>query len=118
MSVPGFAAGLVTAALVVVDGDTVRDPATGQRLRLERIDAPERGHRAACLAEHALGERVAARLEGLVAGGVVVEYSGRADRWNRPLVTLRLPDGRAAGDVLVASGLAVPWTGRKADFCR
>jgi endonuclease YncB( thermonuclease family) len=32
------------------------------------------------------------------------------NRYDRPLVVLRLPDGRTIGSVLLAEGLAVEWT--------
>jgi endonuclease YncB( thermonuclease family) len=103
------------APLAVVDGDTVRGPFG--RLRLVAIDAPERGHRAGCLEELVAAERATRRLAELVARGVIVEATGELGRWGLPLVRLRLEDGRTAGAVLVAEGLAVPWSGRRAEWC-
>lgn len=110
-----FPALTLTAALLVVDGDTVK--LDGQRMRLIGIDAPETGHRAQCLEEQVAASRASARLSSIVAAGVEIEYSGRSDRWGRPLVNLRLPDGRLAGDVLVDEGLARIWAGRRENWC-
>lgn len=108
----------LTVALSVVDGDTVKIAATGERLRLEHIDAPERGHRADCPSEAALAERATERLEQLLPHVAAIEDSGRRGGYGRRLVTLRLTDGRTAGDVLIAEHLAVPWAGRRHDWCQ
>lgn len=107
----------LAAALLVVDGDTVKLPGTGQRLRLAWIDAPERGARAECLGEWLAAEAATRRLEALLSGGARVDYSGRSDTWNRPLVAIILPDGRDAGAVLVEEGLAREWTGQTGGWC-
>lgn len=107
----------LAAALVAVDGDTLRDPATGQRFRLAGIDAPERGHRAECLQEWILAEASTRRLAEIAAGGARLVYSGHVDHWNRPLVDLRTPEGATAADLLVAEGLAVRWEGAPHDWC-
>lgn len=104
-------------ALIAVDGDTIKDPTTGQRMRLAGIDAPERGHRADCVDEYRLAQRATDRLAALLPSARV-EYLGRSDRYNRPLIRLRLPDGRTVGDALVSEGLAVPYDPRqRADWC-
>lgn len=107
----------LTLALIVVDGDTVKLADTGERLRLEHIDAPERGRGADCPAEADLAERATARLEQLLPHIAAIEDSGRRGGFGRRLVTLRLTTGQTAGDVLIAEGLAVPWAGRRHDWC-
>ncbi|QDF14278.1 hypothetical protein vBDshSR4C_030 [Dinoroseobacter phage vB_DshS-R4C] len=104
------------AVLLVIDGDTVRAPG-GEALRLAGIDAPETGHRARCPAEAALARAASARMEALVSGGAWVIWDGSRGRWGRPLIALRLPDGRDAGAVLIEEGLAVEWRGARADWC-
>lgn len=102
--------------LLVVDADTVRTPG-GERLRLESIDAPGVAQWAECRVEAMAGALAAARAAELLAGGGYVIDTGRRGGWGRPLVSVRLPDGRLLGDVLVAEGHAVPWAGRPHDFC-
>jgi endonuclease YncB( thermonuclease family) len=41
--------------------------------------------------------------------GILIEDSGEIDSCGRPLVVLRLPDGRTIGSVMLAKGLAVEW---------
>ncbi len=58
--------------------------------------------------------------ELLAIDGVQVFDSGDVDstQSKRPLVWVKLPDGRTAGSVLMAEGLAREWTpGYKADWC-
>ena len=110
--------------LVAVDGDTIR--CDGERMRLlgdgapfvSGIDAPEI-RRAGCGAEKLLGERARQRLAELIrTDGLVIEDSRKRDSYRRPLVRLRLPDGRTAGGVLLAEGLAVEWfPGQRHDWC-
>lgn len=109
-----FTAALLSA-LIVVDGDTVK--LDGVRLRLVGIDAPEAGARAHCPFEAAAADRATARMAQIVDAGVKIEWTWEVDTWGRPLVRLRLPDGRDAGDVLVDEGLARVWTGRPEGWC-
>ncbi|HWJ71885.1 MAG TPA: thermonuclease family protein [Kaistia sp.] len=99
------------AALVVVDGDTVR--LDGQRLRLLDIDAPET-HQAHCSAERRAGKRARAALTAaLTEHDVTIVYSGRIDPFRRPLVHLFV-DGADIGQGLLAAGLALPYVGGRA----
>jgi micrococcal nuclease len=98
--------------LVVVDGDTVK--IGRQRLRLLSIDAPEIQH-ARCKAERRVGQASKARLLELIDGRTVeIRFSGKDDRYDRPLVDLAVPAGDI-GTILMGEGLAVPYRGgRKA----
>jgi endonuclease YncB( thermonuclease family) len=53
--------------ITVVDGDTIK--ARGRTIRLVGFDAAETGLNARCARERELGERAAAQLRSLVAGG-------------------------------------------------
>jgi endonuclease YncB( thermonuclease family) len=107
---------LACTMLVAVDGDTIR--CSGDLMRIlgdgtpyeSGVDAPEtRGNE--CRAEAMLGQLAKNRLQELLeTPGLVIEDSGEIDRFERPLVTLRLPDGQTAGQVLIDEGLAVEWT--------
>ena len=96
----------------VVDGDTVW--IEGEKIRLADIDAPEPG--GACEAERVTAARAAGRLARLLReGGYVIERSGR-DTYGRTLATISI-GGRSVGAILVAEGLARPWSGRRERWC-
>lgn len=51
--------------------------------------------------------------------GLTIEESGKIDRYDRPLVVLRLLDGRTIGNMMLAKGLAVEWRpGSDFAWCR
>jgi len=60
-----------------------------------------------------------ARTEMLLATeGVRVIDSGEVDRFDRPLVWVKLPDGRTIGSILISEKLARRWTpDYRADWC-
>jgi len=100
----------------VIDGDTVWYQ--GVKIRVADINAPEISD-PACDAELRLGERAAARMEGLLNGGrfSLVALPGRdADVYGRRLRVL-MRGGRSLGGVLVAEGLAERWVGVRRDWC-
>lgn len=99
----------------VVDGDTFW--LRGEKIRIADINAPET-HDAGCPAERALGDRAARRLAQLLnAGPFALEVDGRAtDRYGRQLRVVRR-GGQSLGAQLVGEGLAVPWRGRRSDWC-
>lgn len=117
---------MTCAALFVYDGDTVR--CDGQLLRMlgdgapnvAGVDTPELGAHADCDLEHQLGVLAAARLAELLAlPGLTIEDSGVRDRYGRPLVKLRLANGRTAGQILIDEGHASEWRpGARIDWCR
>jgi micrococcal nuclease len=116
---------LICASLTAVDGDTVK--CDGQNLRdmgdgapfVSGYDTPEIGRNAACDSENAAGMLAKRRMAELIrTPGLVIEDSGHVDRFDRPLVVLRLPDGRTIGNVLQAEGLAVEWLpGSDVEWC-
>ncbi len=104
---------LVCATLLAVDGDTIkcdgvtmRDMGDGAP-NVAGYDAPEiRG--AECQAELELGRAATALMSELLPTASVYS-SGEVDRFNRPLVWVRLPDGSSIGSALIQEGLAVEW---------
>ena len=107
---------IVCASLAAIDGDTLC--CDGQRMRIlgdgapyvSGVDAPEVGRRADCPAEHERGVMASRRLAQLIeTPGMVIEFSGEVDRFDRPLVTVRLPDGSTAGQTLINEELAREW---------
>ncbi len=116
---------IVCASLAAIDGDTI--DCQGQRMRIlgdgapyeSGVNAPEMGHRADCPAEESLALRARDRLQALLeTPGMAIEDSGEVDRFDRPLVTVRLPDGSTAGQTLINEGLAREWRpGVRNDWC-
>jgi micrococcal nuclease len=125
MSVPPALPGGASAAsgcrvVSVVDGDTVDMACAGAgtfRARLTGYDTPE-SHEPGCAAEARAARQATERLRALVAGAQsVAPQVGGIDRYGRHLVRLSL-DGRDVGAVLIAEGLAVPYSGgRRIDWC-
>lgn len=115
---------IICSMLTVVDGDTVR--CDGELLRIlgdgepyvNGVDAPEtRGN--GCVAEAMLGQLAKGRLQELIESlGMQIEDSGQIDPFDRPLVTIRMPDGQTAGQILIDEGMAVEWTPEyRANWC-
>lgn len=109
---------LTCLSLAAVDGDTIkcdgvnmRDMGDGAPF-VSGFDTPEIWS-AACPQELELGRAAKVRMDELLSiEGVQVLDSGEVDdtRTKRPLVWVKLPDGRTAGAVLMAEGLAREWT--------
>lgn len=104
------------AANCVIDGDTFRWQ--GEKIRIADIDTPET-HRARCVAEGALGRQATMRLQTLLNAGrfALILYHRDRDRYGR-LLRLVTRDGRSLGAVLIAEGLARPWSGSRQPWCR
>ena len=113
-----LAFGLLLQQPTAIDGDTLRD-ADGERYRVENIDAPERGARSECPEERVLAEAASAYVVAWIAEARRVEAHpvGRRDRYGRIVARIEI-DGVDLGERLIARGLAQPWRGRKANFCR
>jgi len=117
-SEPTYAVSTARANWRVIDGDTFEDRDTGERYRVENIDTPETGPRAACPAERELGDRATQRARALIAGAeqISVRRTGRRDRYDRVIAFIQI-DGRDLGEALIADGLARPWRGRREPWC-
>lgn len=102
----------------VTDGDTFR-LASGERIRISGIDAPETQPRQAkCHAEIARGNTATRQARTLLAGrSVLIERVGRS--YNRTVANVRL-DNRGVAAELVRIGAARWWSkGRpRPDWCR
>ncbi len=117
---------LTCLSLVAVDGDTIkcdgvnmRDMGDGAPF-VSGYDTPEIWS-AKCPQELELGRAAKARMDELLSiDGVQVFDSGEVDdtRTRRPLVWVKLPDGRTAGAALISEGLARVWSpDYEADWC-
>lgn len=126
-AVAGFVAGAIATMAApaepwtfrgVIDGDTLRGEPHNLRLtrRGDRpFDTPEIRN-AECREERRLGIAASRRLFHLLEGAHLTIIGGPgAGGWDRGLAFVTLPDGRDAGDVLIAEGLAKP--GMNADWC-
>lgn len=109
---------LSCSTLSAVDGDTIR--CNGQNMRLigdgvpfkTGIDTPETGGRAKCERERMLAKAAKQRLAELIQDpDLRIEDTGFRDKTSqrRPLVRIRLSDGKLAENILLAEGLAIVW---------
>lgn len=98
----------------VVDGDTI-DVAidlgfkiqTRQRMRLARIDTPERGQPGYAAAKDFVREAT--------AGKVVTIKTEKVSKWGYYLANVTLPDGKDLSDTLLTAQLAKPYDGGHKD---
>lgn len=108
----------------VHDGDTVqvRIGAVIETVRLISVDTPELPPLARCTSEARKARAARDRLASLAPPGSRIRLvnPGRRlrDRYGRLLADIILTDGRNVGAVLVAEGLARPWTGKRQPWCR
>lgn len=105
---------LVCASLLAVDGDTIkcdevnlRDMGDGAPF-VSGYDTPEI-FSPECAYERDLGREATIRMEELLRTPGLQIDSGERDRYERPLVSAVLPDGRTIGSVMISEGLAVEW---------
>jgi micrococcal nuclease len=107
------AAAALSAALIVVDGNTVK--VDGRSYRLIGYDTPET-YFANCENERRLGEAATARLRALIATEARLEPNGQDCKWGRECARLFGEDVR---DVMLREGLARPYAGRgpRTDWC-
>ena len=87
---------------------------SGEKVRLEGIDAPE--IKGACAYERDLAQRATRRLSELLSGQNFALQRSGTDRYGRTLARAQTPMGEA-GDILIREGLARPWRGRKEQWC-
>lgn len=101
----------------VIDGDTIENTVTGERIRLPNIDTPETGDRAQCSAERDAGERAKRAARALLSTATVtIDPTGRTDAYGRTIAYVRV-DGRDLGRILIERGLARPWRGHREPWC-
>lgn len=94
---------------ITCDGTNMRDMGDGAP-DVSGYDTPEI-FKPKCEQELALGQIAMARMNQLLANkGVKVIDSGEFDRFDRPLVWVKLADGRSIGSILIKEGLARRWT--------
>jgi micrococcal nuclease len=96
----------------VVDGDTIDvsidlgfKTNTRQRMRLARIDTPERGQPGYASARDFVRDAT--------AGKVVTIRTETVSKWGYYLANVTLPDGKDLSDTLLAAQLAKPYDGGK-----
>ena len=99
----------------IVDGDTGWE--RGVKWRMAGVDTPEYGQHASCSAERRTARKATTRLRQLMNGGYQLIETGRSGRHGRVLVSVRLKDGRNAGDVLIQEGLAQRWPNSGNPWC-
>lgn len=114
---------LICASLLAVDGDTIKCDGVNMRdmgdgaPNVSGYDAPETRN-AKCQEELELGRAATAAMSQMLRQGAKVYDSGKRDRYRRPLVWVRLSDGRSIGSVLITEGLAREWRpGTRANWC-
>jgi len=99
-----------------IDGDSIVSP-SGQVIRIANIDTAELEGR--CASERQLAQRAKAATQAALdrAGAVTLRPFERSrDRHGRTLAYV-VVDGRDLGELLMAQGLARPWTGRRQSWC-
>jgi endonuclease YncB( thermonuclease family) len=102
----------------VIDGDTLEDTATGERIRLENIDTPETNDRARCEAEREAGNRATNEARHLISSAheITISRTGRSDVYGRTIAFVTV-DGRDYGQHMMDAGLARPWRGHREPWC-
>lgn len=91
----------------VIDGDSLA--CGNERIRIVGLDTAEL--RGRCHAEVRLARAARARMQQLVARGIVIERRGR-DRYRRTLAVVRVRGGQDVADILIRQRLARAYDGR------
>ncbi|WP_051540985.1 hypothetical protein [Ahrensia sp. 13_GOM-1096m] len=99
----------------LVDGDTGWEK--GVKWRAKGWDTPEYAGHAECAREPAIAARATARLKQLMSGGYTIIWHGEKGGMKRDLVSIKLRNGRMAGDILLAERLAVKWPHKPRVWC-
>ena len=98
---------------VVVRLDSLPEPLNKLRIRIEGIDTPEINHGAKCPSEELRGQAARRHLAEIL--GTAKELRVYGYRWDkyggRLLGDLRTPEG-SVRDLMIKSGLAVPYDGQ------
>ena len=128
LSAPAFANPYDYKVVRVVDGDTVVVEAPwapvelGKEisLRVMGIDTPEKGGRAKCPKEAALGEKATLFAKEKIKPGQVVQVNLIAwDKFGGRIDADILLAGQNFGQMQIAAGLARPYKGEaKSDWCK
>lgn len=114
---------LPPASIRVIDGDTfVMD---GETIRIANIDTPETPPRSRCPAEALLAQQATDGLRAVMLGepgeeglgGPYTLHREGPDRYGRTLATVSAIFGEDVGEEMIRRGLAVRWSGRRADWC-
>lgn len=92
-----------------VDGDTFRIVATGERIRLNNIDAPEI-HPCRCELECVLGQAATVMLQRILDRGDIIISRIKQDKYGRTVAAVA-SSGADVGDMLWEAGLARPYQG-------
>ncbi|MBN9079333.1 MAG: nuclease [Rhizobiales bacterium 65-79] len=96
----------------IVDGDTVW--VDREKIRLEKIDAPEVHGR--CAYETALAAKATRRLEELLSDKRMIIARHGSDIYGRTLARISTDAGEVGG-ILASEGLARRWTGHRHPWC-
>lgn len=97
------------AGLRAVDGDTLVETTTGERIRVMGVDTPEL--RARCAAEAELAQRAKAMTGWLLLQGAVVHRTGRLDKYGRTLAYVEIPGVGDLGTALIRAGVGRDYHG-------
>jgi micrococcal nuclease len=92
-----------------VDGDTIVNTITGERIRLENVDSAELHAR--CPAELELAQRAKAATADLLTRGVILHRIGRDDKYGRTLALVEIRGVGDLGQYLIAHGLGREYHG-------
>ena len=110
-SAPTLAGETISGVPVVLDGDTLKFPAKGERVRLEGVDAPESGQN--CLdragQRYRCGQAARAALAGVIGRKPVRCEGGRRDRYGRLLAVCFDSAGTDLNGWLVFQGWALAY---------
>ena len=101
----------ISGVPVVLDGDTLKFPAKGDRVRLEGVDAPESGQDCFDRAgqRYRCGEAARAALAGVIGRKAVRCEGGRRDRYGRLLAVCFDSAGTDLNGWLVSQGWALAY---------
>ena len=107
LTLPAFAAALITGKARIIDGDTVE--VAGTRFRLNGIDAPERGQMCQDILQQPFdcGASAVRTLVDLTKDQNVTCESVRQDRFRRTIGICRLPSGLELNTEMLRQGQAV-----------